>query len=132
MQVKLLGIKRAMVVHSNGLDEISTMGVTKILHLKDGKVTPDELDPTEYGIPIADFKELEGGDAKANADIVNGIMQGTADQAKKDIVVLNAAAAIIVSGLAEDFTSAIEIADESVVKGKAKTALDQLIEVSNS
>ena len=130
--LKVLGIKRAMVVHSSGLDEISTMGTTKILHLKEGKITPEELDPTKYGIPLVDFKELEGGEAKTNADIVNGILQGTIDRAKKDIVVLNAAAAIIVSGLADDFTSAIEIADDSIVKGKAKAALDKMIEVSNS
>jgi len=130
--LKALGLKRAMVVHSEGLDEISTIGPTKILELKDAQITADEINPTEYGISLADFDSLKGGDAKANAKIVRDILSGTDTGARKDIVVLNAAAAIIVAGLAHDFEAAIALAESSVAEGKAQGALEKLIEVSNS
>jgi anthranilate phosphoribosyltransferase len=130
--LNLLGVKRAMVVHSAGLDEISTMAKTEILHLKDGRMATETLDPTEYGIALTDFDKLKGGDAKTNAEIIRGILSGTEQRPRKDIVVLNAAAAIIVAGIADDFRKAIELADEAIAKQKAMTALEKLIEVSNS
>ena len=130
--LNMLGVKRAMVVHSAGLDEISTMAKTEILHLNNGQMTTETLDPTEYGIALTDFDTLKGGDAKTNAEIIRGILSGTEQRARKDIVVLNAAAAIIVAGLANDFRAAIELADEAVAKQKALAALEKLIEISNS
>lgn len=129
--LKMMGLKRAMVVHSNGLDEISTMGVTKVLHLNDGQVTSDEIDPTEYGIKIADFSELSGGDADFNADIIRSILDGNETGAKKDIALINAAAAIVVAGIADNFVEGIEKADESVSSKKAYESLQQLIAISN-
>ena len=67
--LKALGLKRAMVVHSEGLDEMSTMGPTKILELKDGQITAGEFNPSDYGISPADFDSLKGGDAQTNAAI---------------------------------------------------------------
>jgi anthranilate phosphoribosyltransferase len=130
--LNMLGVKRAMVVHSAGLDEISTMAKTEILHLNNGQLTTETLDPTEYGIALTDFDTLKGGDAKTNAEIIRGILSGTEQRARKDIVVLNAAAAIIVAGLADDFRAAIELADEVLAKQKAMAALEKLIEISNS
>lgn len=130
--LKLLGVKRAMVVHSDGLDEISTMGTTKILMLDGESVTPSELDPSDYDIPVADFDDLKGDDAKTNAQIVKDILTNRHEGPKKDIVVLNAAAAIIVAGLADNFKRAIEIANNSIAEGKARAALEMLVEVSNS
>lgn len=129
--LKMLGLKRAMVVHSNGLDEISTMSKTKVMHLKDGNVSEEEIDATQYGIPVADFNELTGGDALTNAAIVRSILNGQETGAKKDIVLLNAAAAIMVSGIAKDFVEGIEKADQAVTSGKAMTCLEKLIEISN-
>ena len=130
--LKLLGIKRAMVVHSEGLDEISTMSPTKILNLKDGQITPDVLNPTDYGIELADFNTLAGGDAETNAEIVRQIIAAKDTGPRKDIVTLNAAAAIIVASLADDFAAAIKLANESISSGKAQAALDKFIEISNS
>jgi anthranilate phosphoribosyltransferase len=130
--LKRLGVRRAMVVHSNGLDEISSMGPTKILELKDGWIKDRELHPTDCGIELADFESLRGDDAPANARIISAILAGREKGPKKDIVVLNAAAAIIVAGLAEDFPDAVEKADESIRLGKAHEALEQLIRISNS
>ena len=129
--LKRLGLKRAMVVHSNGLDEISTMSPTKVMHLKDGSVSQEEIDATQFGIRVADFNELAGGDAPTNAAIVRSILSGEETGAKKDIVLLNAAAAMMVSGMAADFVEGIEMADQSVTSGKAMACLDKLIEISN-
>jgi anthranilate phosphoribosyltransferase len=130
--LKTLGVKRAMVVHSEGLDEISTMGPTKILQLKDGQITADEINPTDYGISLADYDSLKGGDAQANARIVSEVLSGADTGARKDIVVLNAAAAIIVAGLADDLGAGIVLAESSIADGKGHAALDALVEISNS
>ena len=129
--LKMLGLTRAMVVHSNGLDEISTMGPTRILHLKDGAIREETLDPTKYGIRLADFGELAGGDAVANAAIVRAVLNGQEHGAKKDIVLLNAAAAIMVAGLANDFVEGIEKADQAIASGKAMDCLEKLVALSN-
>jgi anthranilate phosphoribosyltransferase len=130
--LKTLGLKRAMVVHSNGLDEISTMGPTRILHLMpDGSITEETLDAECFGIPKAEFDALAGGDADTNAHIIREILFEKAGGPRKDIVVLNAAAAIIVAGLAKDFVEGIERADQAIHSGKAAECLEKLIEVSN-
>lgn len=127
----LLGLRRAMVVHSNGLDEISTAGVTKIIELKEGKIANWELNPQDLGIKPIDIEELKIAGAKEGAEIITGILSGDQTGARKDIVVLNAAAAIIAGNLAEGFEAAIKKADESVSSGCAMKCLEKLIEVSN-
>jgi len=129
--LKLLGCKRAMVVHGQGMDEISTLGITKIRQLKQNKITNIELDPEDFGISSGFLDELATGDSITNAKIIRDILEGRQSGPKKDIVVLNAAAAIIVGNLADDFDSAIEIANRSITEGKALGCLEKLIEVSN-
>jgi anthranilate phosphoribosyltransferase len=129
--LKRLGIRRAMVVHSNGLDEMSTMNTTKVMHLQDGSIREEDVDATQYGIRVADFNELAGGDAPTNAAIVRAILDQTETGAKKDIVLLNAAAAIIVAGLAADFVEGIEKADQSISSGAAMDCLKKMITISN-
>ncbi len=130
--LKLLGIRYAMVVHSNGLDEVSTAAVTKIAELKNGQITNKELDPEDLGITPANIEQLSVTDAKTSAKVLKDILSGKESGPRKDIVILNAAAAIIVSGLADDFESAIKLAEASVNNGKALGCLEKLIEVSNS
>ncbi len=130
--LRVLGVTRAMVVHSDGLDEISTMGPTKILQLKNGVISDSTIDPADLGFAVVDFENLKGGDAQANAKIVKDILSVEDIGPKKDIVVLNAAAAIIVAGLADDFKNAVKLADISISSGSAGAALEKLIEVSNS
>jgi anthranilate phosphoribosyltransferase len=131
--LKRLGIKRAMVVHSVGLDEISTVSPTQILELKaDGQISEHTIYPDEFGIDMACIDDLKGGDADANAGIIRNILEGTETGPKKDIVVLNAAAAIMVASLADGFPDAIAMAKASIESGKAKAALDRMIEISNS
>ncbi len=130
--LKLLGTRYAMVVHSNGMDEISIAGVTKIAELKEGQIESCELNPEDFGIALADIEQLKVTDVKMSAKVLRDILSGKETGPRKDIVILNAAAAIIVSGLANDFESAIRLADASVSDGKALACLEKLIEVSNS
>ncbi|MHC4494725.1 MAG: anthranilate phosphoribosyltransferase [Planctomycetota bacterium] len=129
--LKVLGAKYAMVVHSDGLDEISTAGVTKIAELKDGRIAHKELNPRDFGIEPADIEKLKVADAQTSARIVKDILSGRETGSGKDIVVLNASAAIIAGGLAEDFASAITLAQASIENGSAQDCLEKLIEVSN-
>ena len=130
--LKLLGTKVAMVVHSNGMDEISTAGITKIIELKEGRIESCEINAEDFGIPPANIDDLKVSDAKASAKVLRKILNGKESGPRKDIVILNAAAAIIVAGLANDFESAIRLADASVSDGRALACLEKLIEVSNS
>jgi len=129
--LEMLGAKRAMVVHGQGMDEISTLGTTQIRQLIDGKITSVKLNPADLGISEPSIDELRTGDAIANADIIRGILTGKDKGSRKDIVVLNAAAAIIVAGIADDFASAIALAETSINDGNASACLEKLIEVSN-
>jgi anthranilate phosphoribosyltransferase len=130
--LKILGTKRAFVIHSDGLDEISTMGITKILELKNGKIHKKQIHPKDFGIKKATIKDLEGADPKTNAKIISDVLNGKDTGPKRDIVVLNASAAIIVANLADDFDSAIKLAYNSIDSGKAANCLEKFIEISNS
>jgi len=130
--LNLLGVKRAMIVHSDGLDEVSTMGPTKTLEIRDGKLVEGKIEASDYGIATADIGSLTGGDAQTNAKIVTDIISGKEDGPRKDIVVLNAATAIVVAGLADDIAAGIEAASASIADGKANQCLEKLVEVSNS
>ena len=129
--LKMLEIRFALVVHSNGLDEISTAGVTKILELKDGRITESQINPQDMGINPADIDDLKVSEAKASAKMIKDILAAKEVGVGRDIVVLNASAAIIAAGLAEDFASAIKLAEASVDNGSALACLEKLIEVSN-
>lgn len=129
--LEMLGAKRAMVVHGKGMDEISTLGTTQIRQLIDGNVTSVKLDPADFGISEPSIDELRTGDVITNAGIIRDILAGKDKGPRKDIVVLNAAAAIIVAGIADDFTPAIAMAETSVSDGSASACLEKLIEVSN-
>ncbi len=129
--LKLLGVKRAMVVHGQGMDEISLLGKTRVIELHDGRIESTELDPAQFGFAGASIDQLGSGDAITNAALIRSILSGQERGARRDIVVLNAAAAIIVAGLADDFQQAIPLAEYSIDDGKAMHCLETLIEVSN-
>ncbi len=126
-----LGVERAMVVHSEGLDEISTMSPTKVLHLRDGNITADQFEPGDFDMPIAEYDSLRGDDAPANARILREVLSGQDLGPKRDIVVLNAAAAIVVAGIAEDMAQGVELAAKSIDSGKAASCLDKMIQITN-
>jgi len=129
--LKLLGTQYVMVVHGSGMDEISTAATTKILELKEGQITAKQLNPQDLGIPLADINQLKVTDAKTSAKVLRDILNNKESGPRKDIVILNAAAAIIAAGMANDFESAIKLAQKSVSEGRALVCLEKLIEVSN-
>lgn len=129
--LKLLGSRYAMVVHGSGMDEISTAAVTKIVELRNGRIANKELNPEDLGIRLAGIDELKVTDAKMSAKVIRDILTGKEKGPRKDIVILNAAAAIIVAGLADDFGSAMKLASVAVSDGRALACLEKLIEVSN-
>ena len=125
---KLLGLKRAMVVYGQpGLDEISNIGKTKISELKEGKIKTYSISPEELGIKKARPEELSGRDKKINAEILKDILSGKEKGAKRDIVLLNAAAGIVLGGKARDIKEGLNLARETLDSGKAYKKLEEFI-----
>ncbi len=129
--LKLLGTRYAMVVHGGGMDEISTASVTKVVELRDGRVTSKKLNSQDLGIPLADVNQLMVADARTSAKVLRDILTGKEKGPRRDIVILNAAAAIIAAGLVDDFGPAMKLANASVSDGRALACLERLIEFSN-
>lgn len=122
-----LGVKGAMVVHgSDGLDEITISGTTKICEIKGSKLIKYELDPRDYGVRLADLDEVVGGTAEENAQITLAILSGQERGAKRDIVLLNAACALVIAGNAEDIGQGLSLAQASVDTGAAMEKLEEL------
>jgi len=127
-----LQTRRAMVVSSeDGMDEISISDVTHCAFVERGNVSEFILDPREYGFELYPKKEIEGGDAKENATITKDILSGKLTGAKKDIVILNTAVALLVDGKVNSTEEGIELAKETISNGKAIEKLEELIKVSN-
>lgn len=126
-----LGSERAMVVHGEGgLDEISTVGNTFISELRDGNVSTYDFHHSSVGIASASLNEIEGGDAEVNARIIRDILDGKKNP-QRNITVLNAGAALYVSGEAATFSEGITMARESIDSQAAKRKLKELIEATN-
>lgn len=124
-------VKHAWVVHgSDGMDEITTTGVTHVSEVKDGTVSDFSVKPSDYGLKSATLDELTGGEPSVNAKALAGLLDRETG-AYRDIVLLNAGVALYLSGIASDVTAGIRIAATAIDTGKAKAALDRLIEVSN-
>ena len=127
-----LGSDQALVVHgSDGLDEITLTGPTQVSELRDGQISTRQIHPGDFGLQTVSAEALKGGDADYNARVLRGVLDGE-EGPQRDVVLLNSAAAIVVGGLAEDITAGLEVARESIDSGKARQALDRLVEVSNS
>ncbi len=123
-----LGAKSALVVNGyGGLDELTTTGPNTISHLKEGRVETYELDPRTYGFHSASIVDLLGGDAATNAAILRGILAGEIRDAKRDVVVLNAAAAFMAAEKAKNIGEGIELATQVLDSGVALTKLESLI-----
>lgn len=122
-----LDVKGAMVVHGNdGLDEITISDTTKICEIKGSKLIKYELDPRDYGMKLADLREVVGGTAEENAQITLDILSGKERGAKRDIVLLNAACALVIAGIAEDIGQGLSLARASVDTGAAMEKLGEL------
>ena len=126
-----LGVSRAFVVHgSDGLDEITTTGSTRLAEVRDGEVNEREVGPEEFSLPRASSQDLTGGDRDENAAILKAILSGDSGP-KRDIVVANAAAALAAAGRAAGFVEGARLASESIDSGKAREKLEELIRFTN-
>ncbi len=126
-----LGLERAWVVHgADGLDEMTTTGVTHVAELKDGVVRTFEVTPADAGLTTASLDDIRGGDSEHNAAAMRDMLSG-APGAFRDIVVLNAAASLIVAGKAEDLAAGAALAAQAIDSGAAINTLHRLIEITN-
>jgi anthranilate phosphoribosyltransferase len=124
-----LGLERALVVHGqDGMDELTTTTASWAASLENGTVTEIEIAPEDIGVPRAKMKALKGGDPEHNAEAIRAVLAGRRD-AFRDIVVLNSAAALMVSGKATDLKQGAEMAVASIDGGKAKKALETLVRI---
>jgi anthranilate phosphoribosyltransferase len=127
-----LGLKRALVVHgSDGLDEITISGTTRVAEVRNGAVRTYEVEPEQFGLRRAPLNEISGGDVVANAAIIRSILEGDKSP-RRDVVLLNAAAALVAAARADSIADAVPLAVQSLDSGAARTKLASLIEFTNS
>jgi anthranilate phosphoribosyltransferase len=115
----------------DGLDELTTTGPSTVFRVRDGQVTESTLEPADLGFARASLDDLRGGDAGASADIVRAILAGETGP-RRDVVLLNAGAALEVAGRAETLAEAVTVAAATIDSGAASTALDRWVEASRS
>jgi len=128
----LLGSERAWVVHgADGIDEISTTGYTKISECRGGAVNTFYLHPADVGLSKASTASLQGGDAQTNARIIERILDAEPGPAR-DVVLLNAGAALFIAGETTSIQEGIERASRALDEGAARQTLDQLVELSKT
>jgi anthranilate phosphoribosyltransferase len=129
--LRRLGRERAWVVHGvtetgEGMDDISTSGVTTFAELSQGKVTTGLIDPRWLNIPAAALDDLRGGDATENAGYLEGILSGRIQGAKRDLTLVNAAGGFVVAGLCRDMSEGLGLAREQIDSGRALEKLRAL------
>jgi anthranilate phosphoribosyltransferase len=125
--LKLLGAKQAYIVHGHdGLDEISVCAPTRVSELKDGMIRTFDMNPEQFFGSLADPDEMTGGDADTNADITTRILEGEKGP-RRDVVLLNASAALVAAGQADDFKAGIQRAEQSIDDGAALSKLKELV-----
>ncbi|MGE0698388.1 MAG: anthranilate phosphoribosyltransferase [Hyphomicrobiaceae bacterium] len=129
--LKELGAEHVWVVHGHdGLDELTTTGATDVAEVKNGRVEVFEVTPADAGLAPAKLSDLKGGDARTNAQAILDVLGGKAGPFR-DIVLLNAAAALVVGGKAPDLAAGVGIAADAIDSGAARRALERLVAISN-
>ncbi len=130
--LSMLGLHRAMVVHGlDGLDEITITGPTRIAEVREGVVRTYEVTPEEFGMKRALIENISGGDAAANAAIIREILSGKGSP-RRDVVLLNAAAALVAAGKADHLAQAMPLGAQSIDSGAAVSKLEALVRFTNA
>lgn len=125
--LSMLGLRRAVVVHGlDGLDEITITGPTRIAEAREGVVRSYEVEPEEFAMQRASLQEISGGDAQQNAAIIRAVLEGEKSP-RRDVVILNAAAALVAAYKADHLGAAIPLAVKSIDSGAAKSKLNSLV-----
>ena len=126
-----LGSEMVWAVHgAGGLDEISTLGESQVVQLKDGEITKFTITPEEVGISRVAMEDIRGGTGEDNAKAMTSLMEGEKGP-YRDIVLMNAAAGLVVASKVADYKDGIALAGETIDNGRALAALNKLVEVSN-
>lgn len=129
--MKVMGVRNAMVVcGADGMDEITVTGKTLVNEIKDGNITEYEIDPHDYGMEYASAEDIQGGTGAENAAIAKAIFAGEKG-AKRDIVVLNSAAAIYIGGKAASYAEAVKVAEAVIDEGKVEDKVNELAAFTN-
>jgi anthranilate phosphoribosyltransferase len=121
-----LGRARAWAVHGSGMDELSLCGPSEVREIANGRVTEQRIDPREFGLEFCELTELRGGNRAENARILLGIVEGSVTGPRRDLVLLNAAAGFVITGLAKDLSAGLGLAKQQIVTGRARAKLDAL------
>jgi anthranilate phosphoribosyltransferase len=130
--LSMLGLHRALVVHGlDGLDEITITGSTRVAEAREGSVRTYEVDPEEFGMKRAALADISGGDAAENAAIIREVLKGKKSP-RRDVVLLNSAAALVAAGRTDHLADAIPVAAKSIDSGAAARKLDMLVRFSCS
>jgi anthranilate phosphoribosyltransferase len=130
--LSMLGLHRAIVVHGlDGLDEITITGPTRVAEVREGSVRTYEVTPEEFGIERAPIEDISGGDAAVNAAIIREILSGRKSP-KRDVVLLNAAAALVAAGRADHVAEALPLAARSIDSGAAAEKLEAMVRFTNA
>lgn len=130
--LSMLGLHRALVVHGlDGLDEITITGPSRIAEVREGTVHTYEVTPEEFGMHRGTLDDISGGDAAANADIIRDLLAGK-KSARRDVVLLNAAAALVAAGRADRLGDALPLASKSIDSGAAAGKLEALVRFTNT
>ena len=130
--LSMLGLHRALVVHGlDGLDEITITGPTRVAEVREGTVRTYEVTPEEFGMRRGTLDDISGGDAAANAAIIAEILGGR-PSFRRDVVLLNAAAALVAAGCADHLADALPLASKSIDSGAAAGKLETLIRFTNT
>src|SRR5687768_6504153 len=128
-----LGTERAWVVHGeDGLDEITLAGKTHVAEAHEGRVTTFAIDPADFGLQAASLEHLRGGDTEANARIVRAVLDGSRQDEARALVIMTAAAALVLGGVAAELQEGASRAAEAIDSGAAQSKLEMLVEATNS
>ena len=130
--LSMLGLHRALVVHGlDGLDEITITGPTRIAEVREGNVRSYEVTPEEFGIKRAQLEDISGGDAEANVNVIREVLAGKKSP-RRDVVLLNAAAALVAAGRADHLGNALPLAAQSIDSGNAAAKLEALVQFTST
>jgi len=123
----------ALVVHGEpGLDEVSPLGLTQVVEIRDGSSSEWTIDPSDFGLAVTDAKELAGGDPRANAEIILDVLGGRGTEGARAATILNAAAAVYVSGRVDSYAAGIKVARDALSGGLGLQALEKLRRASST
>jgi len=129
--LQLTGVKRALVVHGSGLDEIALHGDTQVIELKDDQLIERTICPQDFGLKNYTLDDIKGGTPQENAQFIDAILAGTGQEAHNAAVIINCAALLYLHDKADDLTTAAQLANEVLQSGKGLATLQQLVTLSN-